>query len=194
MVRIGIIIGSTRPGRNGEAVARWVYEHARKRTDAEFELVDLKDFNLPMYDEPVPPSFGKNYQHEHTRRWSEKIDALDGFIFVTPEYNHATSGALKNAIDYLYLEWNNKAAAFVGYGSLGGARAIENLRAIMAELQVADVRQQVSLSLFTDFEDFKVFKPNEEVHLPALNTMLDQLIAWSAALKRVRQEAAASGS
>lgn len=194
MVRIGIIIGSTRPGRNGEAVARWVYEHARKRTDAEFELVDLKDFNLPMYDEPVPPSFGKNYQHEHTRRWSEKIDALDGFIFVTPEYNHATSGALKNAIDYLYLEWNNKAAAFVGYGSLGGARAIENLRAIMAELQVADVRQQVSLSLFTDFEDFKVFKPNEEMHLPALNTMLDQLIAWSAALKRVRQEAAASGS
>lgn len=194
MVRIGIIIGSTRPGRNGEAVARWVYEHARKRTDAEFELVDLKDFNLPVYDEPVPPSFGKNYQHEHTRRWSEKIDALDGFIFVTPEYNHATSGALKNAIDYLYLEWNNKAAAFVGYGSLGGARAIENLRAIMAELQVADVRQQVSLSLFTDFEDFKVFKPNEEVHLPALSTMLDQLIAWSAALKRVRQEAAASGS
>lgn len=190
VVRIGIIIGSTRPGRNGEAVARWVYEQARKRTDAEFELVDLKDFNLPIYDEPVPPSFGKNYRHEHTRRWSEKIDSFDGFIFVTPEYNHATSGALKNAIDYLYLEWNNKAAAFVGYGSLGGARAIENPRAIASELQMAHVRQQVSLSLFTDFENFSVFKPNEEVHLPALNTMLDQLIAWSAALKRVRQEAA----
>lgn len=188
MVRIGIIIGSTRPGRNGEAVARWVYEHARKRTDAEFELVDLKDFNLPVYDEPMPPLFGKNYQHEHTKRWSAKIDSLDGFIFVTPEYNHATSGALKNAIDFLYLEWNNKAAAFVGYGSLGGARAIENLRTIMSEVQVAHVRQQVSFSLFTDFENFSIFKPNEEVHLPALNTMLDQLVAWTKAMKAVRQE------
>lgn len=188
MVRIGIIIGSTRPGRNGEAVARWVYEHARKRTDAEFELVDLKDFNLPVYDEPMPPSFGRNYQHEHTKRWSAKIDSLDGFIFVTPEYNHATSGALKNAIDFLYLEWNNKAAAFVGYGSLGGARAIENLRTIMSEVQVAHVRQQVSFSLFTDFENFSIFKPNEEVHLPALNTMLDQLVAWTKAMKAVRQE------
>lgn len=188
MVRIGIIIGSTRPGRNGEAVARWVYEHARKRTDAEFELVDLKDFNLPMYDEPMPPSFGKNYQHEHTKRWSAKIDSLDGFVFVTPEYNHATTGALKNALDFLYLEWNNKAAGFVGYGSLGGARAIENLRTIMSELQVAHVRQQVSFSLFTDFENFSVFKPNEEVHVPALNTMLDQLIAWTASMKMVREE------
>lgn len=188
MIRIGIIIGSTRPGRNGEAVARWVYEHARKRTDAEFELVDLKDFNLPMYDEPMPPSFGKNYQHEHTKRWSAKIDSLDGFVFVTPEYNHATTGALKNALDFLYLEWNNKAAGFVGYGSLGGARAIENLRTIMSELQVAHVRQQVSFSLFTDFENFSVFKPNEEVHVPALNTMLDQLIAWTASMKMVREE------
>jgi len=194
VVRIGIIIGSTRPGRNGEAVARWVYEHARKRTDAEFELVDLKDFNLPIYDEPVLPSLGKNYQHEHTRRWSAKIDSLDGFIFVTPEYNHATSGALKNAIDFLYLEWNNKAAGLVGYGSLGGARAVENLRTILSELQVAHVRQQVSFSLYTDFENFSVFKPNEELHLPALNSMLDQLVAWSTALKGVRQRVAGSGS
>lgn len=187
MTRIGIIIGSTRPGRNGEQVGRWVYEIAKKRTDAEFELVDLKEFNLPIYDEPMPPSFGQNYQHEHTKRWSAKIASFDGYVFVTPEYNHATSGALKNAIDFLYLEWNNKAAGFVGYGSLGGSRAVENLRTIMAELQVADVRQQVSFSLFTDFENFSVFKPAENIHLPALNTMLDQLIAWSNALKTVRK-------
>ena len=187
MVKIGIIIGSTRPGRNGEQVARWVYEHATKRNDAEFELVDLKDFNLPVYDEPVPPSFGQPYQKEHTKAWSAKIASFDGFVFVTPEYNHATSGALKNAIDFLYTEWNNKAAGFVGYGSLGGSRAIENLRTICAELQIADVRTQVSLSLFTDFENFSAFKPNEGIHMPSLNGMLDQLIGWSTALKSLRK-------
>ena len=185
MVRIGIILGSTRPGRNGEAVAKWVYEHAQKRSDAEFELVDLADFNLPLYDEPVPPSMGANYTKEHTKKWSEKIASFDGYVFVTPEYNHATSGALKNAIDFLYTEWNNKAAGFVGYGSLGGARAIENLRTIMAELQIADVRNQVSLSLFTDFENGSVFKP-QALHLDNVNAMLDQVVAWSGALKTLR--------
>lgn len=187
MVKIGIIIGSTRPGRNGEQVGRWVYEQAKKRTDAEFELVDLKEFNLPVYDEPAPPSYGQNYQHEHTKRWSAKIASFDGYVFVTPEYNHATSGALKNAMDFLYLEWNNKAASFVGYGALGGARAVENLRTIASELQIAHVRQQLSFSLFTDFENFSVFKPNESIHLPSLGTMFDQLIAWSTAMKTVRK-------
>lgn len=185
--RIGIIIGSTRPGRNGEQVARWVYEHAKKRTDAQFELVDLQTFNLPIYDEPTPPSFGQNYKHEHTKRWSAKIASFDGYIFVTPEYNHATTGALKNAIDFLYLEWNNKVAGFVGYGSLGGSRAIENLRTIMSELQIAHVRQQVSLSLFTDFENFSVFKPAEKIHLQSLGTLFDQVISWSKAMKTVRK-------
>lgn len=185
MVKIGIIIGSTRPGRNGEAVARWVYENASKRTDAEFELVDIADFNLPLLDEPVSAAYGQ-YSKEHTKAWSAKIASFDGYVFVTPEYNHATTGALKNAIDFLYNEWNNKAAGFVGYGSLGGALAIENLRMICAELQIADVRTQVSLSLFTDFENFSVFKPNEAIHIPSLNGMLDQLIAWSTALQTLR--------
>jgi NAD(P)H-dependent FMN reductase len=110
---------------------------------------------------------------------------LDGFVFVTPEYNHSTSGVLKNAIDYLHAEWNNKAAGFVSYGSVGGARAVEHLRLIMGELQVADVRQQVALSLFTDFENFSVLKP-AEYHVGFLNTMLDQLVAWTAALKPLR--------
>jgi NAD(P)H-dependent FMN reductase len=184
MNKIAIIIGSTRPGRNGEAVARWVNEIAKKRSDAEFELVDIADFNLPLLDESVPASMGQ-YSKPHTKAWAAKIASFDGFVFVTPEYNHATSGALKNAIDYLFKEWNNKAAGFVGYGSLGGSRAVENLRLIVGELQIADVRNQVALSLFTDFENFSVFKPAEH-HIASVNAMLDQVIAWSGALKSLR--------
>lgn len=186
MVRIGIIIGSTRPGRNAPQVAQWVYDHAVKRNDAEYEIVDLADYHLPLYDEPVPPSMSDQYANEHTRKWSEKIASLDGFVFVTPEYNRATTGALKNAIDFLYKEWNNKAAGFVSYGSFLGARAVENLRLIMGELQIADVRAQVGLSLFTDFENFSTFKPGPH-HIDSLNAMLDQLVAWSKALKTLRQ-------
>jgi NAD(P)H-dependent FMN reductase len=184
MLRIAIIIGSTRPGRNGEAVARWVYEIAQQRSDAEFELVDIKDFNLPLLDEPVPPSLGQ-YTKEHTKAWSAKIDSFDAYVFVTPEYNHGTSGALKNAIDFLYKEWTNKAAGFVGYGSALGARAVEHLRLVMGELQVADVRAQVGLSLFTDFENFSVFKPAPQQE-QYVNAMLDQVIAWGGALKTLR--------
>lgn len=186
MIKLGIIIGSTRPGRNGEAVARWVHEIASKRSDAQFELVDLKDFNLPLLDEPVPPSMG-HYTKQHTKDWAAKIDSFDGYVFVTPEYNHSTSAALKNAIDYLYREWNNKAAGFVSYGSAGGTRAVENLRLVMGELMVADVRAQVTLSLFTDFENFKVFKP-EARREDSVNAMLEQLVAWSTALKSLRQK------
>lgn len=184
MLRIAVIIGSTRPGRVGEQVARWVFEISRKRQDAEFELVDIKEFNLPLLDEPVPPSQGK-YSQPHTKAWAAKIAAFDAFVFVTPEYNHGIAGALKNAIDFLYAEWNNKAAGFVSYGSIGGARAVEHLRLVMGELQVADVRNQVMLSLFTDFENFTVFKPHPR-HEAAVNDMLDQLIAWGGALKSLR--------
>ena len=184
MARIAIIIGSTRPGRNGEAVATWVHERAVKHGGAEFELVDLKDFGLPHLDEITPPAMGQ-YTQPHTQRWARKVAEFDGYVFVTPEYNHSTSGALKNAIDFLYAEWNNKAAGFVSYGSVGGTRAVEHLRLVMAELQVADVRAQVAFSLATDFRDYSAFTPadNHEGHL---NTMLDQLIAWSTALAPVR--------
>ncbi|MDZ5445474.1 NAD(P)H-dependent oxidoreductase [Micromonospora sp. 4G57] len=184
MTRIGIIIGSTRPGRNGETVARWVHDIASKRTDAEYELVDIKEFDLPHLDEMAPPSLGQ-YTQPHTLRWAEKIASFDGYVFVTPEYNHSTSGALKNAIDFLYAEWNNKAAGFVSYGSVGGTRAVEHLRLVVAELQIADVRAQVALSLFTDFENFSVFKPGPH-QVDAVNTMLDQLAAWSGALATLR--------
>ena len=184
MTRIGIILGSTRPNRNGEQVARWVYDIASRRDDAEFELVDLRDYPLPHLDEPLPPSMGQ-YQNEHTRQWADKIASFDGFVMITPEYNHSTSGVLKNAIDYLFAEWANKAVGFVSYGSVGGARAAEHLRLVAGELQMADVRQQVALSLITEFENFTVFKPGD-YNLAALNTLLDQVIAWSAALAPLR--------
>ena len=189
MANIGIILGSTRPGRNGEAVAKWVYELARKRTDATFELIDLKDFHLPHLDEAIPPSMGQ-YAHDHTKVWAATIARFDGFVFVTPEYNHSTSGALKNAIDYLFSEWNNKAAGFVSYGGLGGTRAVEHLRLIMAELQVADVRTQVAFSLATDFKNYSEFTPAPH-HVRTLNVMLDQVNAWATALASVREPAEA---
>ncbi|HEX5201067.1 MAG TPA: NAD(P)H-dependent oxidoreductase [Actinoplanes sp.] len=185
MVKIAVVLGSTRPGRNGEAVARWMYDLAGKRSDAEFELLDIADFDLPMLDEPVPPSMGQ-YSHEHTRRWAAKVAEFDGYVFVTPEYNHSTSAALKNALDHVYAEWNNKAAGFVSYGSAGGIRAVEQLRLMMAELQVATVRAQVALSLFTDFENYSSFHPAAD-HEPAVTALLDQLVCWSQAMKSVRE-------
>jgi NAD(P)H-dependent FMN reductase len=187
MVKVAVIVGSTRPGRKALDVARWVMDAASKRSDASFELVDIQDFKLPLLDEPVPPSMGQ-YSKPHTIAWAEKIAQFDGFVFVTPEYNHGTSGALKNAIDFLYKEWNNKAAGFVGYGSAGGARAIESLRLVMGELMVADVRGQVMLSLFTDFENFATFKPAAH-HGQSLTAMLDQVVAWSGALAPLRKSA-----
>jgi len=184
MLKIAILTGSTRPGRNNEAVARWVLEQAKKRTDAEFELVDIADYSLPLLDEPVPPSLHQ-YTKSYTKKWAAKVSEFDGFIIVTPEYNHGTSAALKNALDYLYAEWNNKAVGFVGYGSMGAARAIETLRLVAGELQMADVRTAVHLSLFSDFENFSTFKP-APVQSDTLKTMIDQLVAWSSALKSIR--------
>jgi NAD(P)H-dependent FMN reductase len=187
MTRIAIILGSTRPGRNGEAVARWVFDIAKQRTDAEYELVDLVDYNLPHLDEAAPPSLGQ-YTQPHTKTWAAKIASFDGYVFVTPEYNHSTSGALKNAIDFLYAEWNNKAAGFVSYGSAGGTRAVEHLRLVMGELQVADVRAQVALSLFTDFTNFSQLTPAPH-QADAVGVVFDQVVAWSTALASLRAAA-----
>jgi NAD(P)H-dependent FMN reductase len=184
-LKVGIILGSTRPNRVGEAVAKWVHGLAAARNDATYELVDLKDYDLPLLDEPIPPSQGK-YSQAHTKKWAATIDTFDAFVFVTPEYNHSTSGALKNAIDFLYKEWNNKAAGFVSYGSASGVRAVEHLRLIMAELQIADVRAQVMLSLMTDFENYSTFKPAPQ-HEKTVKQMLDQVLAWGAALRSVRR-------
>jgi NAD(P)H-dependent FMN reductase len=151
MLKIAIIIGSTRPGRNGEAVAKWVYEVAKKRSDAEFELVDIKDFNLPLLDEPMPPIMGQ--------------------------------------YSFLFAEWNNKAAGFVSYGGASGARAVEQLRLNLAEVQMATVRLQVLLSMYSDFENFSVFKPDSRKET-SVNDMLDQVTAWGGALKTLRKKTA----
>jgi NAD(P)H-dependent FMN reductase len=183
-LKIAIVAGSTRPGRHSRAVADWIFGQAGGRPGVRYDIVDLLDHPLPLYDEAMPPSYGQ-YQNEHTKAWAATIAPYDGFIFVSPEYNHSTSAALKNALDYIYAEWQNKAAAFVAYGSLSGARAVEHLRLICAELQMATVRQQLGFSLFTDFENFTTFTP-ATVHSDSAATMFAQLEGWAGALKTLR--------
>jgi NAD(P)H-dependent FMN reductase len=187
-LRVGIILGSTRPGRRGEQVANWVLDTARTlRDDVAFEVVDLADFDLPLLDEPMPASSGI-YEKAHTRAWSEKITSLDAFIFVTAEYNHVPSPALINAIDFLHREWNDKAAAIVSYGSsASGLRAVEVLRLMLSESHIAHVRQNVAFSLMADFEKFSVLTPDPQ-HEKHLDTLLDQLVAWGTALQGVREQ------
>jgi NAD(P)H-dependent FMN reductase len=188
--RVAIVLGSARPHRIGEGVARWVLEQAQRRDDAEYVLVDVAQQNLPLLDEPLPPSLGR-YQRPHTKAWAAIVGSFDAFVFVTPEYNHGIAASLKNAIDYLYAEWNDKAAGFVGYGNAGGARAVEQLRLVMAELQVATVRTQVMLSLHNDFENYTVFRP-AAYHATILATLFQQVVAWGGALRDLRLRRAAA--
>lgn len=175
-LNIGIIVGSTREGRVSPQVAQWVKELADKRGDANYTIIDIADYKLPLLGEGEAPGAAE---------WSKAVAAQDGFVFIAQEYNHSITGALKNALDYLREEWNNKAAGIVSYGSVGGARATEHLRGILGELLVADVRVHPALSLFTDFENGSVFTP-KEVQISSVNQMLDQVIPWSKALKTIR--------
>lgn len=184
-MKIAIIIGSTRPGTVGNQVGEWVLAQSKKRSDVEFELVDVEDYDLPLLDEPYPAGMNR-YTKDHTKAWSEKINEFDGYIVVTPEYNHSTSGALKNAIDFLNVEWANKAMGFVSYGSAGGARAVEHLRNIFAELRVATVRSQIMFSLFTDFKDMTEFTPDPR-HDAEADALFDDLISWTKALNTIRK-------
>lgn len=186
MTKIAIITGSTRPNRLNRQVADWVPERANGRGDAaEYELVDIADFDLPLLDEPMPAAW-QQYANEHTKAWSAKIAEFDGFVFVTPEYNHSLAPALANALSYLNAEWANKAAGIVGYGSAMGVRATEHLRAILSELQVAHVQKHGMFSLFTDFKDFAEFQPTE-LQAASVDPMFDQLLSWTEAMKTVRQ-------
>ncbi|MBA9084244.1 NAD(P)H-dependent FMN reductase [Fontibacillus solani] len=177
-LNIGIILGSTREGRVSPQVGEWVKSIADQRGDANYEIVDIADYKLPL--------LGEADATEQATAWNTKLASLDGFVFIVQEYNHSITGALKNALDYAREAWNNKAAGIVSYGSVGGARAAEHLRGILGELSVADVRVHPALSLFTDFENGSVFKP-ADLHLTNVNGMLDQVIAWSGALKILRQ-------
>lgn len=186
MTRVGIVVGTTRPGRLGPQVAQWVEKAAGACDGAEFETVDLADYDLPLFDEPGLPRSGV-YAHAHTRAWSAKIAELDGFVFVTPEYNWSIPAALKNAIDFIYNEWNDKAAGLVGYGSnVGGARALDHLRLVAGAVQLKTVYTQVNLSLLTDFEQYTVFRPAER-HDAALRKMLTEVVALADALAPLRR-------
>lgn len=194
MTTIGLVLGSTRPGRRGHLIGDWVARRASARGDeVTYPVLDLADFGLPVLDEPLPAKWGR-YQHAHTHRWAAAVAACDGFVFITPEYNHAEPGGLKNAIDYLFDEWGHKAAGFVTYGVQGGYRAAESLRLVLAELHVATVRQQVAVSLMTDFEITDPTEPGRyrpaDHHERDLSILLDEVTAWSGALAPLRTPAA----
>ncbi|MBV7504933.1 NAD(P)H-dependent oxidoreductase [Bacillus sp. sid0103] len=178
-LNIGIILGSTRQGRVSPQVGEWVKGIADKRGDANYEIVDISDFQLPFLGTTDGTEPG-------IAAWNKKLFSLDGFVFIVQEYNHSITGALKNALDFAREAWNNKAAGIVSYGGTGGARAAEHLRGICAELLIADVKVHPTLSLFTDFENFTTFKP-AVLHHKNVNLMLDQVLAWSGALKTLRK-------
>ena len=190
-MRIAVIVGSTRPGRKGTTVGHWVDDHARKRDDVpgrvEFDLLELEDFDLPLLDEPmVPAAADREYETPQTRVWSEAIDRYDGFVFVTPEYNHGVPAAMKNAVDVLGPEWAHKAVAFVSYGANGGVRAVEQWRTILANLKVSDVRAQVALMAFDDWKDGE-FRPLDRRE-QELDTMLDDLVELAEAVRTIRMD------
>ncbi|WP_062462645.1 NADPH-dependent FMN reductase [Demequina soli] len=181
-LRIAVIVGSTRPRRRGESVAAWVHGRAQGR-DAAYGIVDLRDHPLPLLDEPAAASTGV-YEHAHTRAWSEVIAPYDAFVFVTPEYNHGLPAALKNAIDYLWSEWQDKAAAIVSYGNGGGLRSAEQLRTVLSCVGIAHVRAQTTLNNRDDFDGYAV-TPNAH-HEHGLDAMLADLERWAVAMREAR--------
>ncbi len=185
MPKLHVVIASTRPGRKGPAVADWVHELATRHSGFDVELVDLSEFNLPVYDEPQHPMLG-NYQHEHTKRWSAKVSEADAFVFVTPEYDFGTAPSLQNALVFLYNEWNYKAVAFVSYGGIsGGLRAVQMTKQTVAALKMVPLVEAVSLPFFgTQIED-GVFKASENQEVAGMK-MLDELARWTAALGQLR--------
>lgn len=188
MVRIKILTGSIRPGRFNIQPARWIYGLAQQQSNVEAELLDLEEINLPFLDESALPS-QHQYAKEHTKMWSQKIDEADGFIFVTPEYNHSYSPVLKNAIDFLFDEWNYKPVSFLSYGSLaGGARAVEHLRGVAGEVKLYDLREQILLpNYWENVNENGEYQFNER-HEKSAKDILDSLAFWAEKMKAARME------
>ncbi|MGA7676169.1 MAG: NAD(P)H-dependent oxidoreductase [Rhizomicrobium sp.] len=186
--KIAIIISTTRAARFGEKPAKWIYDIAKQRDDMSVELVDLRDYPMPFFDEVASNAWAPS-KNEIALRWQKKVAEFDGYIFVTAEYNHGISAVLKNALDYAYPEWNKKTAAYVGYGSVGGARAVEQLRLICIELQMAPLRTGVHIQGADFMAVWQQGKDiNELVYLQAnAKDMLDQLVWWTTALKTARE-------
>ncbi|KKW19860.1 MAG: NADPH-dependent FMN reductase [Parcubacteria group bacterium GW2011_GWA2_51_10] len=189
-LRVKLILGSTRPSRFSEKAGAWIKEQAAKRPEFDIELLDLREYQLPFYDESVSPSTIKdgNYAKDEVKRWSEKIREADAYIIVAPEYNHGIPAVLKNALDYVYYEWNRKPVAFIAYGSVAGARSVEQLREVAVELQMAPVRQAVHIP-----NPWELLEENGSLKKGALDPyqksaaiMLDNLLWWGRALKAAR--------
>lgn len=188
-MKIQVILGSTRPQRQSEKVGKWVVEQISKNEDIEVELIDLKDWPLPFYNEVSGVSYLKgNFSIDLAKKWGEKIEEADGYIIVTPEYNHGYSAVLKNALDYAYLEWNNKPVAFVAYGGMvGGARVVEQLREVAIELQMAPIREALYFpKIWEAFDDNG--QPKDSTANDSLNSLLVQLLWWGQALKQAREK------
>jgi len=193
MTVISVIVGSTRQGRFSEKPAQWIFQRLKNRGGVDARLLDLRDFPMPFFDQPVPPAMPGRpaYENEVVKKWTAEIARSDGFIFVTPEYNYGTSAVLKNALDWVYPEWNRKAAAFVSYGSAMGARGIQQLRLTAIELQLAPVRSSVYIpvaTLWAHFQGGDVDAGLTELEAAA-KTMIDDLVWWTAALKAARATA-----
>ena len=185
--KVAIIISTTRQVRFGEKPTQWLYDIASKRSDLAFEIVDLRDYPMPFFDEVASNAWAPS-TNEVAQRWQQKIAEFDGYIFVTAEYNHSISGVLKNALDYAYPEWNRKPAAFVGYGAVGAARAIEQLRLICVELQMAPTRTGVHIQGGDFMAVWRQGKSLTELDYlqPNVAAMLDELVWWTKALKTAR--------
>lgn len=191
MTVISVVVGSTRQGRLADKPARWILEHLKKRRGVDARLLDLQDYPMPFFDAPVPPTIPGRpaYENEVVKRWTQAIAVSDGFVMVTPEYNHGPSAVLKNAIDWVYPEWNRKSVTFVGYGGVGGARAIEQLREIAIEVQLAPTRSAVHIPVAALYAHFQ----GQDVtpHLTELDTVagqtIDDLLWWTKALKAARE-------
>lgn len=189
-LKIAVIIGTTRATRFGHKAAQWILDIAAKRDDLDVEVIDLRDFPLPFFEEVASNAWAPT-QNEVGVRWQKKVAEFDGYIFVTAEYNHGIPGVLKNALDYAYPEWNRKAAACIGYGAVGGARAVEQLRLVCVELQLAPIRAAVHIQGADFMAVMREGKPISELEYlrPGAQTMLDELAWWSGALKAARGKA-----
>ena len=188
MPTLAVIIASTRGGRAGVPVAEWFFSRAQGHGIFDVELIDLKQVNLPFLDEPLHPRL-QQYEHEHTKHWSERIQRTDAFVFVTPEYNYGPSPALLNALDYLYKEWNYKAAGFVSYGGMsGGLRAVQMTKQVLSTLKMVPLVEAVAVPFFAKRIENNTFKSDDVLDQSA-TIMLDELARWNAALAALRTPA-----
>jgi NAD(P)H-dependent FMN reductase len=186
MINLKIIIASTRPGRKGPILADWIYGKAKRDPAFDTELVDLAEVNLPFFDEPNHPRL-QQYKHQHTKDWSAKIASADAFVLVTPEYNYGFPATIKNAIDYLFVEWQHKPIGFVSYGGIaGGTRSIQMLKQTLTSLEMVPITADVNVPLFTKYIVDDKFAATDEQNRNA-DLLFSELKKWSAVLSRFKE-------